>query len=86
MTDQTDQPLEHTEGGTHTRTDTTDVGVPMAPPEGPQTVGPEDAAGLEPTRGNYGGRVSRGTTTELIPEAERVPGGPTVRIVEQGAP
>jgi len=86
MTDQTArQPLEHTQGGVHTRADTTDVGVPMAAPTGPQTVGPEDAAGLKPTRGDYTARTSTGTSIEPIPPAEQVPNGPRVRVVHQGA-
>ncbi len=81
-----DRPLEHTKGGTHTRDDGTETGVPMAPPPPgePQTVGPEDAAGAQPTRGDYSGRSSVGTSVELIPEDEQVPSGPRVRIVQQG--
>jgi hypothetical protein len=41
----------------HRRSDATDLGVPMAPGEGPQ--GPEDA--LDPnTRGDYTGRLGEG--------------------------
>ncbi len=77
------QPLEHTEGGSTTR-DAIDLGVPMAPATDPaETVGPEDAAGTAPTRGDYTGRVQPGITIEAIPPAEQVPGGPTVRRVVQ---
>ncbi|MGI8623110.1 MAG: hypothetical protein ACR2NB_06410 [Solirubrobacteraceae bacterium] len=77
-------PLKHTHGGSTTR-DATDVGVAMAPATTPQSVGPEDAAGLEPTRGDYAGRTQPGSTIEAIPEAEQVPGGTKVRRVQQGA-
>lgn len=66
--------------------DAVDMGVPMAPPTTPQTVGPEDAAGAAPVRGDYTGRTVSGSSVELIPEAERTPGGPTMRVVDQGPP
>ncbi len=80
MTDQ--EQHEHVEG-TPDKRDATDLGVPMNAGKGPQ--GPEDA--LDPnSRGDYSGRVSErpSYTTELIPEDERVPGGPIMRTVRQG--
>jgi hypothetical protein len=74
--------LEHTEEGTTTRDDPLDLGVPMKP--GREPKGPEDA--LDPNaRGDYTGKLGGGEsyTSELIPEEERVPGGPTVRMVRQ---
>lgn len=83
MTDkEKSEKLEHTRGGSTTR-DALDQGAPMTPGEGPQ--GPEDALDPKGTRGDYTGRLGVGQsyTSELIPEDERVPGGPTVRLVRQ---
>lgn len=72
--------------------DPLDAGVPQEP--GKQHQGPDDAfnpvdvkgeTGGEP-RADYTARVGAGTvhhTTEVIPESERVPGGPTSRLVPQ---
>ena len=74
--------LEHTRGGSTTK-DATDLGVPVAPGEGPQ--GPEDALGTGEKRGDYSGRLGEGESyvAEPIPPEERVPGGPIVRMVRQ---
>ncbi len=77
--------LEHTDkNAPMTTKDATDLGVPVAPGEGPQ--GPEDA--MDPhatTRGDYTGRLGEGESyvAEPIPPEERVPGGPIVRMVRQ---
>ena len=49
--------LEHTEGGTTTRDDRLDLGVPMLPGDGSEPVGPEDALGPGPKRGDYSDRL-----------------------------
>lgn len=49
--------LQHTVGGTTTRDDAHDLGVPMRAGSGDEPVGPEDALGVEPTRGDYTGRI-----------------------------
>lgn len=49
--------LEHTEGGVTTRDDATDLGVPMLPGSPNEPVGPEDALGVGPKRGDYSDRV-----------------------------
>lgn len=49
--------LKHTMGGTTTRDDATDMGVPMLPGDGSEPVGPEDALGAGPKRGDYTGRI-----------------------------
>jgi hypothetical protein len=49
--------LEHSEGGSTTRDDTNDVGVPMLPGSPDEPVGPEDALGEGPTRGDYRDRI-----------------------------
>lgn len=79
--------LEHTAGGATTR-DAMDAGVPMTPGEASEPVGPEDALGAGPTRGDYRDRL--GDTvhmeTRVIPEDRRVPGGPIYEHVPQGDP
>ncbi len=77
-----DAALEHTRGGVHTR-DGADAGVPMLAGSADEPVGPEDAYGRGPKRGDYTGRVDQGPhlISELIPEEERVPGGPISRLV-----
>jgi hypothetical protein len=49
--------LEHTAGGTTTRDDALDMGVPMLPGSPDEPVGPEDALGEGPKRGDYSGRI-----------------------------
>lgn len=49
--------LEHSEGGRHTRDDGHDLGVPMLPGDPSEPVGPEDALGEGPTRGDYSQRI-----------------------------
>ena len=79
--------LEHSRGGVTTRDDLLDAGVPMLPGDPQEPVGPEDALGVGPKRGDYTSRVGPSSyqphTTELIPEEEREPGGPTMRLVPQ---
>ncbi len=52
--------LEHTNGGVTTRDDALDLGVPMLPGDGSEPVGPEDALGVGPKRGDYTGRIGSG--------------------------
>ena len=52
-----DAKLEHSEGGTTTRDDANDLGVPMLPGDPSEPVGPEDALGEGPTRGDYRDRL-----------------------------
>lgn len=49
--------LEHSQGGATTRDDPHDLGVPMLPGDPSEPVGPEDALGRGPKRGDYGERV-----------------------------
>lgn len=76
---------EHTAGGSTTR-DALDQGAPMQPGSPDKPVGPEDAADPRPKRGDYSDRrgdPQQHYTSEPIPLAERVPGGPTTRLVLQ---
>lgn len=49
--------LKHAAGGVTTRDDATDMGVPMLPGRPDEPVGPEDALGVGPKRGDYRGRI-----------------------------
>lgn len=64
--------LEHTDGGATTR-DTMDAGVPMTQGQPDEPVGPEDAFGPGPKRGDYSGRKDAGPHLEsvAIPDDER---------------
>jgi hypothetical protein len=59
--------LEHTEGGVTTRDDLLDAGVPMTQGKPDERVGPEDALGTEPTRGDYSGRIDSGPHLASVP-------------------
>ncbi len=52
--------LEHSQGGVTTRDDANDLGVPMLPGKG-EPVGPEDALGVGPKRGDYTERLGGST-------------------------
>lgn len=73
--------LEHTEGGVTTRDDALDAGVPMLPGQPDEPIGPEDAFGRGPKRGDYSDRIDSGPhlVTERIPDAK--PGEPHTRLV-----
>lgn len=82
--------LEHTEGGTTTRDDAADMGVPMLPGRPDEPVGPEDALGVGPKRGDYSGRIGPDNYQphEIRPasaEDQRDPNKPSV-IVEAQRP
>lgn len=49
--------LEHSQGGSTTRDDALDLGVPMLPGSPDEPQGPEDALGEGPKRGDYSGRI-----------------------------
>lgn len=79
--------LKHSEGGVTTRDDLLDAGVPMRQGDASEPVGPEDALGVGPKRGDYRERVGPDNyqphTSEPIPAGEQEPGGPTSRLVAQ---
>lgn len=81
--------LEHSRGGVTTRDDATDVGVPMLPGSPDEPVGPEDALGEGPKRGDYSGRVGPGdynpTQTVPVPDADTEAGEPSAKVVDQRA-
>lgn len=77
--------LSHSVEGETTRDDATDVGVPMLPGDPSEPVGPEDALGAGPKRGDYRNRI--GPTgyepTQVEPVSDAKPGEPQVRLVNQ---
>ena len=77
--------LEHSEGGTTTRDDATDVGVPMLPGSPDEPVGPEDALGPGPKRGDYSRRVgpSDYNPTQVVPNPDAKDGEPSAVVVDQ---
>jgi|SRR5680860_109864 len=49
--------LKHSQGGTTTRDDALDLGVPMLQGDSSEPQGPEDALGDGPKRGDYRDRI-----------------------------
>lgn len=81
------QPLKHSRGGITTRDDANDHGVPMLPGDPSEPVGPEDALGQGPTRGDYRERLgyhSRTVPHEALPVPDAEPGQPKVKLDPQG--
>lgn len=80
-----EEPKSASTAETVDRNDALDLGVPMLPGDPKEPVGPEDALGAGPTRGDYRNRIGDGFyqphTTELVTDAK--PGEPTVRVVAQ---
>lgn len=64
--------LAHSAGGTTTRDDANDLGVPMLPGSPAEPVGPEDALGEGPKRGDYSDRVSGLHYEGSTPQTPRV--------------
>ena len=94
--EQRSEPVTQPEGGNGpstpvqddhtTRTDQTDLGVPMEGGSAKEPQGPEDAFGGGPKRGAYGDRQPEGTQHYIsvaIPEDEQEPDGPRFRMVHQ---
>lgn len=67
--------LEHSQGGSTTRDDANDLGVPMLPGSPDEPQGPEDALGPGPKRGDYSQRV--GPESYHPHESRMVDGVPT---------
>lgn len=75
---------EHTSGGTTTRDDALDLGVPMLAGDPSERQGPEDALGVGPKRGDYSDRVGAGYRPhETVPVPDAKEGEPTARVVAQ---
>lgn len=67
------QGLEHSQGGTTTRDDRLDQGVPMLQGDPMEPVGPEDAFGPGPKRGDYVTRQDGSEHFESVYLGESVP-------------
>lgn len=78
----TDTDTELNADGTVVKDDRLDAGVPMLPGERSEPVGPEDALGPGPKRGDYRGRIDSGPhlVSERIPDAKA--GEPHTRLVD----
>lgn len=74
--------LKHTRGGTTTRDDETDVGVPMLAGDPAEPIGPEDAFGPGKKRGDY---TQEPRSVQIVPNPDAKPGEPTVKAVDQTA-
>lgn len=68
-----------------TRDDQLDAGVPMLPGDPTEPVGPEDALGVGPKRGNYTGRVGPAgyEPHQSVLVADAKPGEPRARLEAQ---
>ncbi len=80
--------LRHTMGGATTKDDATDLGVEMLPGDPNEPVGPEDALGEGPKRGNYAGRIGPSNyhpheVRPASPEEIADPNRPSVRVEAQ---
>lgn len=79
-----DMKLKHTVGGSTTRDDALDSGVPMLAGDSAEPQGPEDAFGPGPKRGDYTGRQADGAEHfEAVAVVDPEPGEPTSRLVAQ---
>lgn len=85
MAEKKEKKLEHSAGGVTTRDDVLDMGVPVLPGDPSEPVGPEDALGPGPKRGDYSGRLGDSNynphQTVAVPDAK--PGEPNVRVIAQ---
>lgn len=78
--------LEHSQGGATTRDDALDAGVPMLPGDPDEPVGPEDAFGVGPKRGDYRERLTHvgGALPHVsVPIPNAKPGEPQSRLEPQ---
>lgn len=77
--------LEHTRGGATTRDDATDLGVKMLPGDPKESIGPEDALGAGPKRGDYRERLGDANYRphQSVPVEDPKPGEPVLKIEAQ---
>lgn len=71
-----DKNLQHSEGGVTTRDDALDSGVPMLPGDPSEPVGPEDALGSGPKRGDYSKVIGNKEHYHSVPNPDRDPADP----------
>lgn len=77
--------LEHSKEGVTTRDDATDMGVPMLPGSPSEPVGPEDALGIGPKRGDYRNRLggSDYQPHQVVPVPDAKDGEATAKVEAQ---
>lgn len=78
--------LEHSEGGTTTRSDVLDSGAPMLAGDPSEPVGPEDALGSGPKRGDYSKLIGNLQHSASVPNPDydaEDPSSPASVLVEQ---
>lgn len=84
MAEDTQEQKKSSKAALADRGDALDAGVDMLEGHPSEPVGPEDALGDGPKRGDYRDRIHTDPhTSELIPEDEQEEGGPTTRLVAQ---
>jgi hypothetical protein len=71
-----DKNLEHSEGGTTTRDDALDSGVPMLPGDASEPAGPEDALGSGKKRGDYSAVIGDREFYASVPNPDHDPSDP----------
>ena len=71
-----DKTLEHSEGGTTTRDDALDSGVPMLPGDASEPAGPEDALGSGKKRGDYSEVIGDRQFYASVPNPDHDPSDP----------
>jgi hypothetical protein len=75
-TEQDNSKLTHTEGGTTTRSDVLDSGAPMIAGDPSEPVGPEDALGSGPKRGDYSQLIGNKQHSASVPNPDYDPTDP----------
>jgi hypothetical protein len=84
-TDAENAKLKHSDSGVTTRDDALDLGVPMLPGSPDEPVGPEDALGPGPKRGDYTNRLGDANYQphETVPVADADPDESQAKVVAQ---
>lgn len=79
---------KHSVGGVTTRDDALDSGVPMLAGDPSEPVGPEDALGAGPKRGDYSEVVGNKQHYRTVPNPDRDPADPSspVYVLEHQNP
>lgn len=72
-----DDNLKHSEGGITTRDDALDSGVPMLAGDPSEPVGPEDALGSGPKRGDYSEVIGNRQHYHSVPNPKHDPSDPS---------
>ncbi len=75
--EQDNDKLKHPEGGVTTRNDALDSGAPMLQGDPSEPVGPEDALGSGPKRGDYSKLIGTGQFSASVPNPDRDPEDPS---------